>query len=86
MGVVLVKSNKLLAVAVNSTLYGETNKSDVHAEANCLCYCARHGVNTCGASVYITMPPCKNCFGLLRAAGISRIVYRRRNKYGWCFV
>lgn len=82
MGTVLVgRDGSVLAMAVNSTLYDPTgNKSDVHAEANCLCACARRGLATEGCTIYITMPPCKNCFGLLQAAGISRIVFRRANR------
>ena len=29
-----------------------------------------------GCSAYITMPPCKNCFGALVTAGVKRIVTR----------
>mmetsp|Transcript_23187 Transcript_23187/g.48978 ORF Transcript_23187/g.48978 Transcript_23187/m.48978 type:complete len:114 (-) Transcript_23187:1027-1368(-) len=31
-----------------------------------------------GATAYITMPPCKKCFGALHASGITRIVSRRQ--------
>jgi tRNA(Arg) A34 adenosine deaminase TadA len=33
-------------------------------------------ISTFGATAYITMPPCKNCFGALHASGIRRIVSR----------
>lgn len=35
-------------------------------------------ITTKGATAYITMPPCKKCFGALYASGISRIVSRRK--------
>mmetsp|Transcript_34753 Transcript_34753/g.75088 ORF Transcript_34753/g.75088 Transcript_34753/m.75088 type:complete len:319 (+) Transcript_34753:53-1009(+) len=34
---------------------------------------------TQGATAYITMPPCKRCFGALYASGIKRIVSRRQH-------
>lgn len=33
--------------------------------------------STLGATAYITMPPCKKCFGALYASGITRIVSRK---------
>jgi deoxycytidylate deaminase len=81
MGAALISplTQEVIAMGVNSSLYGDgsSNKSDVHAEANCISSCAMAGRKTEGCSIYITMPPCKTCFGLIVAAGIKRIVFRK---------
>merc|ERR1712107_517874 len=51
---------------------------DVHAEVNALGLCARRGLSTEGASLYVTMPPCKRCFLTLASAGVRRMVSRNR--------
>lgn len=65
--------DRLVAVANNTSVYKEKD-SDVHAEMNALAYAAKWGRASDGCTAYITMPPCKRCFGVLLAAGISRIV------------
>lgn len=83
MGAAIVSpsTHEVIVVGVNSPLfYGEgssSRKSDVHAEANCISSCSKVGRKTEGCSIYITMPPCKTCFGLIVAAGIKRIVFRK---------
>lgn len=47
----------------------------VHAEANAVASCARHGIATLYATAYTNTYPCWPCFRLLAAAGIARIVY-----------
>jgi deoxycytidylate deaminase len=66
----------ILGVSTNQPLYTNMD-SDVHAEIGALGHAARLGKATEGATAYVTMPPCKNCFGALHAAGIRRIVSRR---------
>jgi deoxycytidylate deaminase len=66
---------EIIARAINSPLF-TANSSDTHAEVNAIAQCARRGVPTAGATAYITMPPCRNCFMLLIAAGVGRIVSR----------
>lgn len=53
------------------------NKYDyvVHAEANIVAQCARHGINLEGAVIFVTMHPCADCCKLLIAAGIKGICY-----------
>jgi len=46
-----------------------------HAEASAIGYCARHGISSRGASVYVTHKPCAECSKLLVAAGIKEVVY-----------
>jgi len=68
---------RIISLATNQPLYREGH-SDIHAEVAALGRAARFGRATDGATAYITMPPCKRCFGALIAAGIRRIVTRHR--------
>ncbi|KAI9095954.1 hypothetical protein DFS34DRAFT_171858 [Phlyctochytrium arcticum] len=52
--------------------------SEIHAEARLVATAARSGISLMGAWVYITFPPCKDCFSLLLYAGVQRIIFRRR--------
>ena len=38
----------------------------VLAEVNAIADCARKGQPTAGGTIYITMPPCKNCFSMIQ--------------------
>lgn len=83
---------RIIAATTNTSLF-TPNDSDVHAEINAIGQVARRQAttNACtmtmgsstttatthGATAYITMPPCKKCFGALHVAGIARIVSRR---------
>lgn len=80
MGVVLVDmhTNAVLMCTTNAELYGRKAKREVHAEVRAIAQCARAGVRTAGTCIYITMPPCVDCFLAIVAAGISRCVYRGR--------
>jgi deoxycytidylate deaminase len=66
---------EVIAQATNSALY-TPGASDVHAEVNAIASCARRGVATAGATIYITMPPCAQCFTAIQAAGVRRVVSR----------
>lgn len=48
-----------------------------HAEANAIGYCARHGISTRGATIYLTVEPCAECAKLIVASGITEVVYNR---------
>lgn len=47
----------------------------VHAEANMIAYCARHGIKTEGTHLYSTSFPCKKCAELIIQAGISEVTF-----------
>jgi len=47
----------------------------VHAEMNGIFNAARHGVSLVGATVYLTVAPCRHCFHGLVQVGVRRIVY-----------
>ncbi len=81
---------RIIAAATNTSLF-QPNDSDVHAEINAIGQVAKRNnlaqthelahanvaeVSTQGATAYITMPPCRRCFGALYASGIKRIVSR----------
>lgn len=86
-GCVLVKDRFVLATGYNGSLPGQPHCEDVgclivdnhcvrtnHAEMNALIQAARHGVNTTGATAYITNMSCTTCAKALIAAGIKRVV------------
>lgn len=86
-GCVLVKDRQILSTGYNGSIPGDDHCDDVgcivvdnhcvrtiHAEINALLQCASHGVNTNGATAYITNMPCTNCAKALIAAGIKEIV------------
>ena len=47
----------------------------VHGEMDAILSCARSGVSTQGALVYVTTFPCHNCTRHIIAAGIERVYY-----------
>ena len=54
---------------------GLTKWSVLHAEANAILKVAR-STQTCeGATLYITLSPCKECSKLIHQSGIKRVVY-----------
>lgn len=73
----LLLASRIIAAATNTSLF-KPDDSDVHAEINAIGHVAKHThLSTLGATAYITMPPCKRCFGALFSVGIKRIVSRR---------
>jgi deoxycytidylate deaminase len=65
----------VISAANNMPLF-KPNDSDIHAEICAIGKASRLGRSTNGATAFITMPPCKRCFGALVAAGIRSIVSR----------
>jgi dCMP deaminase len=47
----------------------------VHAEANAIAQAAKHGINTNGASIYVTLEPCLSCLKLIISSGIREVFY-----------
>ncbi|CAM0078605.1 dCMP deaminase [Vibrio phage K567] len=47
---------------------------EIHAEQNALCYAARAGIPTEGATMYCTASPCHNCAKLIVASGIKILI------------
>lgn len=88
-GAVLVRDGRILGQGYNGAPPGEPHCIDVgcameaghcirslHAEENLIAHCARYGIETKGAEVYVTVKPCYRCDRLMRSAGIESFVYR----------
>jgi len=88
-GCVIVRENHIIAAGWNGTPAGLPNECEyiddngytktydtvVHAEANALYWCAKTEIMTEGATVYITLSPCKHCALGLIQSGVKRVVY-----------
>jgi dCMP deaminase len=48
----------------------------IHAEANLIYNCARHGVSTDECFVYCTLSPCSSCIRTLYQSGITKVYFR----------
>ncbi|MEW5822490.1 MAG: dCMP deaminase family protein [Cyanobacteriota bacterium] len=51
--------------------------SAVHAEENCLIYCAKYGVSASGAFLYVSCEPCDDCMKLVETVGITHVIYKQ---------
>lgn len=58
----------------------ETNWFVIHAEANAILKCAKHGQSCDDATIYQTYSCCKDCSKLILQAGIKRLVYHEDYK------
>ena len=83
-GALIVKDNMIISDGYNGTPSGFDNSCEVdnktkwevlHAEANAILKCAKHGTSCNDATLYLSMSPCKNCSKLIHQSGIKRVVY-----------
>ncbi len=84
-GALIVKDKMIISDGYNGTPTGfdnccEDNEGDtlwyvLHAEANAMMKVANSTHNSNGATLYITLSPCKECSKLILQAGIKRVVY-----------
>lgn len=87
-GATIVKENRVIASGYNGSVTGEVHCVDegcllegghcirtIHAEINALLQCAKFGVSTEGATIYVTHFPCVHCTKAIVQAGISRVIY-----------
>jgi len=84
-GALIVKNNMIISDGYNGTPNGYDNCCEdengntfwyvLHAEANALTKIAKSTHNAEGATLYITLSPCKECSKLILQAGIKRVVY-----------
>jgi len=84
-GAIIVKEGTIIADGYNGTPTGfpnvcedenyETHWYVLHAEANAILKVSRSNNSSVGATLYITMSPCKECSKLILQAGIKRVVY-----------
>jgi len=84
-GALIVKDRMIISDGYNGTPSGFENYCEddegytkwyvLHAEANAILKVAASTQSCQGATLYITMSPCKECSKLIHQAGITRIVY-----------
>jgi dCMP deaminase len=84
-GALIVKDKMIISDGYNGTPSGFENFCEddegytkwyvLHAEANAILKVASSTQSCNGATLYITMSPCKGCSKLIHQAGIKRLVY-----------
>ncbi len=84
-GALIVKNRMIISDGYNGTPSGFDNCCEdendntywyvLHAEANAILKIASSTHNCKGATLYLTMSPCKECSKLIHQAGIIRLVY-----------
>ena len=89
-GALVVKDRMIISDGYNGVPTGFDNCCEdeigktlwyvLHAEANALMKLAKSTNNANGATLYITLSPCKECSKLILQAGIQRVVYRTNYK------
>ena len=89
-GAVLVRDKRIITGGYNGSVSGDAHCIDegcylrdghcvrtIHAEMNAILQCAKFGISTDGASLYVTDFPCLQCTKSLLQAGIKEINYIR---------
>lgn len=84
-GALIVKDRMIISDGYNGTPTGFENPCEdedgytkwyvLHAEANAILKVAASTQSCKGATLYITMSPCKECSKLIHQSGITRLVY-----------
>lgn len=87
-GATIVRDKRIIAGGYNGSVSGGVHCIDdgcyvidghcvrtVHAEANALLQCAKFGVPTDGADIYVTHFPCLQCCKQLIQSGIQTVYY-----------
>ncbi|WP_299394765.1 dCMP deaminase family protein [uncultured Gelidibacter sp.] len=89
-GALIVKDRMIISDGYNGTPTGFENYCEddegytkwyvLHAEANAILKVASSTQSCKGATLYITLSPCKECSKLIHQAGIIRVVYHEGYK------
>lgn len=89
-GAIIVKEGMIISDGYNGTPSGfdnccendegETKWYVLHAEANAILKVARSTNSANGATLYLTLSPCKECSKLILQAGIGRVVFMKGYK------
>lgn len=84
-GALIVKDRMIISDGYNGTTSGFENCCEdaegkthwyvLHAEANAILKLAASTQSAKGATLYLTLSPCKECSKLILQAGINRLVY-----------
>jgi dCMP deaminase len=85
-GAIIVRDRMIISDGYNGTPSGFENCCEdhqgitqwfvLHAEANAILKVARSTQSCEGATLYITLSPCKECSKLIHQSGIKRVVYQ----------
>ena len=89
-GALIVKDRMIISDGYNGTPTGFENVCEddenytkwyvLHAEANAIMKVAASTQSSQGATLYITLSPCKECSKLIFQSGIKRVVYYKAYK------
>ena len=89
-GAIIVKNRMIISDGYNGTPTGFENVCEdednytkwyvLHAEANAILKVARSTQSCDGATLYVTLSPCRECSKLIHQSGISRVVYSEAYK------
>tara|TARA_B100001142_G_scaffold320746_1_gene366307 strand:+ start:1827 stop:2243 length:417 start_codon:yes stop_codon:yes gene_type:complete len=89
-GALIVKNRMIISDGYNGTPSGFHNSCEdengkthwyvLHAEANAILKIASSNHDCNGATLYLTMSPCKECSKLIHQSGIIRLVYLNEYK------
>ncbi|EID75875.1 deoxycytidylate deaminase [Imtechella halotolerans] len=89
-GAIIVKDRMIISDGYNGTPTGFENYCEdeegytkwyvLHAEANAILKVAASTQSCQGATLYITLSPCKECSKLIHQSGIIRVVYMEAYK------
>ena len=64
-----------LMTKLNGTIEKVTKNEVIHAEMNIFAKCARQGISTDGAVLFVTLSPCFECSKLIIQGGIKEVIY-----------
>tara|TARA_B100000902_G_C27308737_1_gene917122 strand:- start:275 stop:700 length:426 start_codon:yes stop_codon:yes gene_type:complete len=89
-GALIVKDRMIISDGYNGTPSGFENACEdednytkwyvLHAEANAILKVAASTQSCVGATLYLTLSPCRECSKLIHQAGIIRLVYSKAYK------
>lgn len=87
-GAVIVRDRRIISTGYNGSVSGDVHCADsgchvvnghcirtIHAESNAILQCAKFGVSTESADIYVTHFPCLLCSKQIIQAGIKHIYY-----------
>ena len=52
-----------------------SRNSEIHAEMNAIIFAAKNGISIDGATMYVSLEPCRDCIKNICQAGITKIYY-----------
>lgn len=87
--VIVNKENRIVATGYNGSVGRKTPHCNevghvmrdghciatLHAELNCISYCAKEGIPVRGSVIYVTHFPCLNCTKAIIQSGITKVYY-----------